>query len=167
MLRTLAFGITVMATKFAFCPADLDDESWKLLDDTLERFEQAWQTTPSPEMVDFVPPPARGLREGAKETTVQSPLSPPGRGQGEGVKKPSVLSSEALTTLRSADDEVYAGPQWFPNGKGIVYSAKTGQFHHIYTLKLEDKNAVRLTTGEYNDIEPDVATRLRPSTTGI
>lgn len=47
-----------------------------------------------------------------------------------------------------------------------MYSAKTGQFHHIYTLKLEDKKATRLTAGVFNDIEPDVTSRLRPSTAG-
>ena len=52
-----------MATESAFSPADLDDESWKLLDDLLERFEQSWQTAPPPEMTDFVPSAGHGLRE--------------------------------------------------------------------------------------------------------
>jgi len=71
-----------------------------------------------------------------------------------------------LALLASADDELHASPRWFPNGKEIMYSAKAGQYHHIYTMKLEDKKATQLPFGEFNDIEPDVTNRLRPSTSG-
>ncbi len=63
---------------------------------------------------------------------------------------------DRLMPLISAADTIHASPSWFPNGKEIMYSGKTGRFYQIYTLKLEDKKATRLTAGESNDIEPDV-----------
>jgi len=70
------------------------------------------------------------------------------------------------TPLTSAADTIHASPIWFANGKEIAYSAETGQFHHIYTMKLEDNKPTQLSAGEFNDIEPDVTSRLLPSTAG-
>jgi len=71
-----------------------------------------------------------------------------------------------LTPLRSAADTIHASPRWFPNGREIAYSARGRHFHHIYCISLEDNEPTQLTTGEFNDIEPDVMSRLLPSTAG-
>lgn len=65
-----------------------------------------------------------------------------------------------LTVLKSAADAILANPCWFPTGKEILYSAKVGQFFHIYALKRKDKDARQLTAGEFNDIEPHVISAI-------
>ncbi len=60
------------------------------------------------------------------------------------------------TPLKSTATTLNMAPRWSADGKAIVYFAKAGPFHHIHVALAEGGKPVPLTSGDCDDIDPDV-----------
>ena len=60
-------------------------------------------------------------------------------------------------------DDVAAAPRWSPDGKKIIFCSGTNSLKHIWLMNADGSGQEQLTSGDGDDIEPDIAQAL-PST---
>jgi Tol biopolymer transport system component len=69
-----------------------------------------------------------------------------------------------LAPLPSTGDTRNAIPRWSPDGKHLVYCDWHDKgFHHIRILALDGGTPIPLTSGEWNDIQPDICLGPAPA----
>jgi dipeptidyl aminopeptidase/acylaminoacyl peptidase len=54
------------------------------------------------------------------------------------------------------DVKVQMATRWSADGKLLAYSAAPEDRYHVYLVDSRDKESIQLTSGDYDDIEPDV-----------
>ena len=64
------------------------------------------------------------------------------------------------TRVTKNDRVICAAPRWFPDGKKLVYSSRAGHRHDIYVIDAVGGKPSQITSGDANDIEPDVCGRV-------
>jgi len=63
-------------------------------------------------------------------------------------------------TRLTPSERPFDTPAWFPDGKSVACIAEDDKFHHIYAITVEGSQLTQLTTGDWDDIEPDVCSLL-------
>ncbi|MHB1034470.1 MAG: protein kinase domain-containing protein [Pirellulales bacterium] len=83
------------------------------------------------------------------------------------VRAPSVEPPQAAVWLMNADGTnpvrlagvesgIVASPRWFPDGRNLIFSARSGLIHRLYTMSVAGGEPTPLAGGQGDDIEPDV-----------
>jgi Tol biopolymer transport system component len=82
---------------------------------------------------------------------------------------------DGLCILRGDDAELagiasvaagqYTAVEWYPRGDRLVYSAREGEYAHLYAIDTDGKAPLQLTEGEHDDAFPDVC-RILPGDRG-
>ena len=122
-------------------------------------------TTPTPTVVPPTPPTLTHSPIPLPPTATPTPTSTPGPGnlvfasKRDGNLEIYVMSAEPLASATRITDRpgVDSGPRWFPSGQRIAFYGSGGGGFHIYAVDSDGQNLVQLTTGNFNDTNPDVS----------
>ena len=76
------------------------------------------------------------------------------------VKRISLSGLDGTESTRLVDADVHTQPQfalrWSPDGKSLWYSAVRDKRYHVFVVNVSDRKPIQVTSGDYDDIEPDV-----------